>query len=232
MKTPIPCIVFGFVLAVSSTTLGQGILVTHIDGDNGINLSGNAYTAATDPMRDEYAPLVDATTFDLFVDTPGDILLIDFQMDLHAGSIWQEPDNRGYGVNLNSNNRPPDPAAFSNWPALAADTWLTTPGSTAVADDAPFLGPAQATHFDTDQNGAQTDFQFARITLVGDYEAQFTGSIQVASSPRPITQPFSFAMFKVPEPSGLGMLLTALLVGSATMRRSSLRSKYQMTIVK
>ena len=214
MRGLIPLIVFvGLVVAfAASMASGQNVnLIVELPGGDGVVFSGNLAFAATDAGRAEYAPLAgyNAVTFNLYVDTPDDILLVDFQIDLSQGDIWQDTIAENAYGQLGSDLKAPNPAAFANWPALAADSWVQTPGATARADDTSFLGPATVTHFDTDASGAQQDFNFARITLIGYFDATFKGSVQVANTAGPITQAFSFRLHALPEPGTMGLVLSA-----------------------
>ena len=221
MKISTKRVVLSIVVAFAAgTAFGQGQVVVELAGGDGVAYSGTAAPAATDAGRTEYASLADATTYDLFVDTPDDILLVDFQLE-GAGTVWNDDIAENPYGKLGSDVKAPNPATFANWPALAADSWVRTPGATAAADNTPFLGPEMVTYFDTDVNGAQQRFNFARITLHSNFKkcANFKGSIQVADPAGPIIQPFRFSMGCVPEPGTMGLLLSTLLGGIAIFRK-------------
>jgi hypothetical protein len=69
--------------------------------------------------------------------------------------------------NLGSDSEPPPPPLVAAFPSLGADSWITTPGPTAIAHGTSGggFGHADATWFDTTDDGPQTDFQFARLTV-------------------------------------------------------------------
>ena len=93
------------------------------------------------------------------------------------------------------------------FPSLGADSWITTPGagtSTAGGD----LGDDNVSWFDTTNDGAVTDFTFARLTTIGPL-LTFRGVISVAGASGPELFPFNFG---IPEPSS--MVFVAVSVAS------------------
>ena len=71
-----------------------------------------------------------------------------------------------YNNPTGTDTEPPLNALVAVFPALGADSWITTPGTTALAG----AGGTKADNnswFDTTNDGPQTNFLFARITTNG-----------------------------------------------------------------
>ena len=84
---------------------------------------------------------------------------------LRIGDVFIEP-RTGLGLYNNAtgtDTEPPLDAFVAVFPALGADSWISTPGTTALAG----AGGTTADNnswFDTTNDSAQTNFLFARIT--------------------------------------------------------------------
>jgi hypothetical protein len=153
------------------------------------------------------------TVFEFFVTTDLDILSVD-QVNVTPGDLLFQETVVGSNVN------PPNPALVPVFPALAADSYITTPGTTNTTGGAnPFLVP-DSSWFDTDSNGAQNNFKFAQLTFpaanAGSWS--FTGRVNLAGTTVE-NFPFSFSSgATIPEPST--MVMGGLsLIGLAFRRR-------------
>jgi hypothetical protein len=160
-----------------------------------------------------------------FVTTDADILSVNqVLVTLTGGSLYQAPAPFG------SNTEPPDPLFVGINPALAADSWISTPGATSrLGGDLP--GDGTGSWGDLTNDGPQTNFKFAQLTIPAfssGARAIFTGRISLAGANGP--EVFSFGpnldleqfprppFPTLPEP-GSGSLLTAGLLGLSPFRR-------------
>lgn len=165
----------------------------------------------------EVSELADATVYDFFATTESDILLITFdqlQTDANATMYNHRLDTE------ESDSDPPVDALIELYPAMAYDSYATTPGNTTefvlgnaagltrdllgspdVADDDELI------LFDTSDDGPQEMFQFARFTLVGGDFIAFDGRIST-STPVGVNEP-NRAAFNV---SGRGTALTGAML--------------------
>jgi len=148
-----------------------------------------------------------------------DLLLIDATLEVTAGTF-----HNATAAELGSDVNPAAAALLGAFPALAADSWVTTNDlSTAAAGTNTLASGLQITHFDTITNPAiSTPFQWGQITIVpnedGMISATLRGTVQTAASPTPVFDDFTYT-FGVPEPSAMGLVLSALLGGLAIIRR-------------
>jgi hypothetical protein len=94
---------------------------------------------------------------------------------------------------------PPNPIFVDLLPALNADSWITTPGVTAIAGGG--FGHDSSAWFDTSNDGPMTHFMFAQLTNTGP--GHFGGVISVAGATGPEVFEFSFEL--VPEPATSAM---------------------------
>jgi hypothetical protein len=139
-----------------------------------------------------------------------DILQID-QVVITSGGIYNTPTPQG-----GSNVEPPSALFEMLVPQLGADTWISTPGATSIAgNDADPFGTSNNSWFDTSNDGAASNFMFARITTSGP--GTFSGRVQVAGSAGPENFAFSFSL-NIPEPASMGMMAAGAL-GLAAFRR-------------
>lgn len=151
------------------------------------------------------------TVLSFFATTDLDILSIDQVNVTPAASLFQD-------ATFGSNVEAPNPALIGIFPALAADSFITTPGTTNTTGGAnPFLVP-DSSWFDTDSNGAQNNFKFAQLTFPASVGTawSFTGRVNLAGTS---VENFAFAFRGVPEPSTLAMAGLSL-VGLAFRRRN------------
>lgn len=230
--------VLAVVLSLAASA-AYGELTVHLPGENGFAFSGVEYDAPiADPEfvcdNTERAGIEfsrpHAKTFDLFTSNPSDILVIDFTLGVSAGTVYQDLCVRNpYGALIRFDTGPPPlGGTLGQNGGLRSDSWVTTPGGTACAQihgACPgFENAGLISHFDSSNDGAQTDFHFARITLnpddTGVFTAELSGVVYVANQPRPLAEPFSFSMQgAVPEPGSRGLLMTALLGSLTTIRK-------------
>jgi hypothetical protein len=129
-----------------------------------------------------------------------------------GGTIFQVPPPFG------SNVEPPGPLSVSANPELEADSWITTPGATSLlGPDMP--GDGTSTWSDLTDDGPQTNFHFAQITVPGHGGVSFRGRVALNDSGN--IENVEFNLVRFPEPSS--MVLLALgslnLLGAARRRR-------------
>jgi hypothetical protein len=127
-----------------------------------------------------------------------------------------------YQHSLGSDTEAPNPAFVAVFPSLGADSYLTTPGLTAVATPGGLPIPPFTSgnaFFDSTDNGPQSNFRFAQITLPALTSGTFAGNIRVASDDGEsvVTLPFSFTITAVPEASAFLMLGAILAPVSAVL---------------
>lgn len=190
----------------------------------------------------EVSELADATVYDFFATTESDILLIAFdklQTDANASMFNHRMDTE------ETDSDPPLDALIDLYPALAYDSYATTPGDTSEVDVGNAAGLTRDLQgasdvddddelilFDTSDDGPQNMFQFARFTLVGGDFIGFDGRISTATPPgvdEPIRTTFDVSgrgmnltgATLVPEPS-FGVLtpfIGMLLLGAARRKQ-------------
>jgi len=162
------------------------------------------------PTADEIAGGVPAgaTINEYFVNADADILSIN-QVVITPPSLtlYQET---VVGDDVNA----PNPALFGAFPELAADSFITTPGATAIAGGG--FGVDNSSWFDSSNDGAPApNFRFAQLTSADT--GLFTGRISLAGSAGP--ENFSFNLpIGIPEPSTY-VLAGMGLIGIVALRR-------------
>jgi MYXO-CTERM domain-containing protein len=118
-----------------------------------------------------------------------------------------------------SNIEPPNPAFIALNRALAYDSWITTPGETALTG-ADLPGDGTGAWGDATDDGPQSSFQFARMTTPVGVLVRFAGVVRVAGEHGP--EDFPFSIFDVPEPGGVALaVLAGLGLGRARRRQAS-----------
>jgi hypothetical protein len=150
-----------------------------------------------------------------YVTTDADILGIE-QVILYGRGLQPLTGLYNNAFGAMSNAEPGDPAFAAISPAIAADSWITTPGFTfRFGPNLP--GDGTTTFADSTNDGPVHDFQFAQFTLPATTLFGFSGRIAIASdSGGPFIQAFHFPIW--PEPSSLVMAGLAAL-GVVTVRR-------------
>jgi hypothetical protein len=156
----------------------------------------------------------DAWVNQYWITTDSDILAFEnVKIDgLPAGSIFNNP----FGDAGNANK--PNDALVPVFPSLSADSYFDTPGNTSrLGADLP--GDGATTFGDLDNNGPQTNFQFAQLTVPKGLLGTLTFRVSINSTTNPgvpFSQDFSV---RVPEPASVGLSLLAMFGGLAIRRR-------------
>lgn len=151
----------------------------------------------------------EGTVHSYFVTTDADILSV--------GSFKMDVSNPVYQNSFGTNNDKPNAALIPVFPALAADTYVDTPGNTSIlGTDLPGDGGPNTGFGDLSDNGAQTNFQFAQMTVPTGTTGRFFGNVTIAGN---FTQPFDFPL--IPEPTSIVMAGFGLVGMIAAARRRS-----------
>ncbi|MEM6505636.1 MAG: PEP-CTERM sorting domain-containing protein [Planctomycetota bacterium] len=146
------------------------------------------------------------TVIQFFLDSTADILSVnDVSFVLTEGAFYQS--------NFGEDDAAPNPGFIGTFPALGADTFITTPGGTSilpgfVTTTSEFSG----TWGDLTDDGAQDGFLFAQFTTTADAVGTYSFDIAFAGAQGPEEQSFSGAI-PIPEPSSLALIsLGGLLI--------------------
>ena len=133
---------------------------------------------------------------DYFVTTDADILRIG---DVNVvARLYNDP--------LGSDTAPPNPTFVTLFPELGADSFITTPGETAVAGNSEQPFDTNSSFFDSSNDGPVTDFNFARLTSPDLSIFEFVVSVAGTTGP----EVFQFRLpVNIPEPTAMILLLTA-----------------------
>lgn len=154
--------------------------------------------------------------YEFSVTTDGDILSV------FAVSVDGAARNNLFNVPapFGSNNEPPSAAFIPLRPALTADSWVSTPGTTTLlGEDLPGDG-ANTTFGDLTDDGNQTGFLFARLTVPAGVQGVFRGSISIlGDNGSPFDQPFNMIL-GIPEPATLALAGMGL-IGFIALRRKA-----------
>ena len=160
--------------------------------------------------------LAGATTIDLSFSSLTDVLVVETELTVVGGSLFQ--------LSEGSDTGPLSPIITDILPAGLADSWVASPGPTLVVGPMALEIGTLATRFDGTFDGPQTDFQFARFTLVPDTPGgQIEGSIRAkvqtrTDTPFPQWDVLEFS-FAVPEPHSLVLVMMCVLGALPMVRR-------------
>jgi hypothetical protein len=145
-----------------------------------------------------------------FVTTDADILSIGF-VQITAPNLYNNA--------LGSNSGPAADAIIAAFPAAGADTYIDTPGATAILGvDLPGDGTANSAWGDTSDDGPRQNFKFAQITVPQGTGGVFRGQLTVAGATGP--ESFNFELpIPVPEPTSVGLASMGLLALAGLRRR-------------
>jgi len=144
--------------------------------------------------------------YDWFLTSTGDILSINNVVITIDGTT---NGSLLYQNSLGTDVMRPSPVFIPVFPALAADSWISTPGNTSTAGGG-FSTPG-STWFDSDNNGPQIHFNFARLTVPSSASGSFAGFVSIPSDDGQSVVSFPII---IPEPASTllaGMGLFALV---------------------
>jgi hypothetical protein len=161
-------------------------------------------TFATPPQIQSDPTLGGQSVWKFFVTTDADIQSIEDVL-IVSDPPYQHP--------LGTDTEPPSPGLVSVFPALGADSWITTPGSTLVFGG---FGMPNSAWVDLSDDGPVNNFQFAQITA--PVFLLFTGTLKLVGLNQAI-EAVPFAFIPLPEPSS-AILAAAAFVGALTRRRA------------
>lgn len=186
-------------------------------------LTASSAAAATLSFRSEYrfptaadiaaGVPADLVAFDFFATTDADIVsvnnvLVRFYPDVE---LFQVP------IPFGSNTMPAPPEFLAINPALAFDSWITTPGiTTLLGADLP--GNGNSVWGDLSNDGPQTDFRFASLAFPASAFGTFEGRITLNNNGAPQSFPFSARLGFFPEPATI-LLAGIGVVGLLALRR-------------
>ena len=127
---------------------------------------------------------------------------------LRIGNVRIQAGAHPYNSAVGMDNEPPNPLFLPVFPSLGADSWISTPGATAVAGNTVDpLGTDDNSWFDTINDGPQNNFLFAQLTLPpGTFTFQGVVSV-LGDTGDPEVHPF---FFPIPEPAGATLVGLAL----------------------
>jgi hypothetical protein len=152
------------------------------------------------------------------VTTDGDILSINnVKITLDPGvSLY----NNTFGDASNAN--PGNPALVLAFPPLAADSWITTPSPTTSRLGPDLPGDGTTTFGDTSNDGAQTNFVFAQLTVPQGAKGKFQGRVSIAGGggTTVFSQEFDLPI-GVPEPTTVALAGMGLIGFVALRRRAA-----------
>ncbi len=152
----------------------------------------------------------------LFATTDGDILSVNnVQITLDSGvQLYNVAPPFG------SNVEPPDPLFIQINRTLEADSWITTPGATSLLGP-DFPGDGTSTWGDLTDDGPQTNFHFANLTLPPGTLGRFNFRISIAD-PSAADGVFSRSFqITVPEPAAGALAVVGLIAVGVGRRRSA-----------
>jgi hypothetical protein len=159
---------------------------------------------------------VNGNVYQFFVTTDAEILTIEQVRITGPDGITPLNSlyNNSFGNSLNA--EPASPALITFAPALAVDSWVSTPGFTSrVGADLP--GDGQTTFFFLSNAGPQTNFMFAQLTMPSATRFSFTGVVNIASQGGNFGAPFFFS--NLPEPTSATVAALGLAGFGVASRR-------------
>jgi hypothetical protein len=181
-----------------------------------VGFLGNPSAIVSPEQHANGAPL-NGHVYQFVATTDGDIVGV---FDVRVTDAIGNPHPNLYQHPIGTNTGPLDPAFFPVFPALAVDTWVDTPGITSrLGADLP--GDGTTTFFDVDNNGPQTSFMFAQLTLPSFEAFVFRGTLAIESTTNPGTvyrEEFFFSNL-IPEPTTQVLASLSLITAIALRRR-------------
>ena len=192
----------------AALAVSVGLCVVRLPQANGA--SAEFFFQFSEPPRDVVAAgaPANARILDGYVTTDADIISV--------SRVLIDSSEPLFNVNppFGSDTRAPDPFHVSRelLALLFVDSWITTPGETWLLGPGLNETDGTSTWGDLSNDGAQSQFNFARLTFPPGAKGRFSGEISVAGTNGPESFPFSIV---VPEPSAM-MLLSVGVLACAT----------------
>jgi len=141
-----------------------------------------AVSAEESGAADQAVPAGDV--YEFFATTDGDVLAVNFvTTTLNGGDFYQNT--------FGTAGSAPNGALIGTFPALAADSYITTPGATSVLGGG-LPADGDDTFGDTSDEGAQTDFKFAQLTIPTGATGVFSGQFDIVGTSGVFSENFSF----------------------------------------
>lgn len=145
-----------------------------------------------------------------FATTDADILALNFVRVETDAPLYQNP--------FGTPGSAPNALLVPTFPALAVDSFITTPGDTSVLGGG-LPADGDDTFGDTSDDGPQNAFLIAQFTLPQGARGTFSGQLDIVGSTGVFSQEFALPI-AIPEPATLGLLSLALVGVVASRRRS------------
>lgn len=199
MRVVVSVVVMSLITMVSAHAQSVGEVVVTADG--GLQITGvGGICAPVDAAAAESVPaLVGAYTCDLTLSSSADVLVVEADVQVANGTLF----NDTVATHEASDHSPPFNILLGLFPELAADSYFTTPGASSAVADRVLTNGDRVISFDSTNDGAQTDFQWARLTLIPDADGMATATvsatIQTKAAPSPAFDTVGLTLLVTPE---------------------------------
>jgi hypothetical protein len=179
-----------------AAAFADSVVVSTVLGPSGMPLfPTRSVTTAESSASFEPAP-VNGDVYQFKVTTDGDILSVNnISITLLGGAtLYQHT-----AADIQDANKP-QAGLEVLFPSITADTWIDTPGIGSRLGSA-LPGDGTTTIGDITNDGPQTDFIFAQLTLPRGAKGTFSGRISIASQQPGVVFDQVFGAMLIPEPS-------------------------------